>query len=61
MKARVTSRVKPGVAWIDGGWGNSWDYVDANMNVLIDNTLLDPVAQCPSLSSFLCQVEKANE
>ncbi len=38
--------------------GNSWDFVDANLNVLTDNTLLDPVAQCPSLSSFLCQVEK---
>ncbi len=59
MKAKVTSRVMPGVAWIDGGWGNSWDFPEANLNVLLDSTQLDPIAQCASLSSFLCEIEKA--
>lgn len=59
MKAKIQAKARPGVAWIDGGWGNDWDRPDANLNDLTDSQALDPVAQCPSISSFLCQVAKA--
>ncbi|MDP3047465.1 MAG: molybdopterin-dependent oxidoreductase [Chloroflexota bacterium] len=58
MKAVVSDKMRDGVVWIDGGWGNPWDYPDANINVLTDNQALDPQAQCASISSFLCQVAK---
>ncbi len=56
MKAHVTERTRLGVAWIDGGWGNPWDFEDANVNVLADNQKMDPAAQCASIASFLCEV-----
>lgn len=59
QKAIVTERVKPGVALIDGGWGNSWDHRDACFNALSDNLKRDPIGQQPSIASFLCQVGKA--
>ena len=52
MRARIRERAKPGVAWIDGGWGNPWDHEDANINDLTDSEQLDPMVQCPSISSF---------
>ena len=58
MKTLVSDKMRDGVVWIDGGWGNPWDYPDANINVLTDNQALDPQAQCASTASFLCQVAK---
>ena len=58
MKAHITERTRPGVAWIDGGWGNPWDFEDANLNVLVDNQKMDPAAQCASIASFLCEVAR---
>ena len=58
MKAHITDQTKPGVAWIDGGWGNPWDFEDANFNVLADNQHVDPTAQCASIASFLCEVAR---
>ena len=56
---RVSERVMPGVAWVDGGWGNPYDKPESCMNVLVDNVLRDPISQSPDLSSFLIEVEKA--
>jgi anaerobic selenocysteine-containing dehydrogenase len=58
MKLKVTERVKPGVALLDGGWGNSWDFEAANYNVLVDDVARDPISQTTAISSFLCEVEK---
>ena len=58
MKAHITEETRPGVAWIDGGWGNPWDHEEANFNVLADNQQLDPIAQCASIASFLCEVAR---
>ena len=59
MKAHITEETRPGVAWIDGGWGNPWDFEDANFNVLADNQQVDPAAQCASIASFQCEVARA--
>lgn len=56
QKAEVTERTQPGIAWIDGGWGNSWDNRDAAYNTLTDRTKLDPIGNNASISSFLCQI-----
>jgi anaerobic selenocysteine-containing dehydrogenase len=58
MKALVTERTQPGIAWIDGGWGNAWDKSDANLNVLVDDVQRDPISQSAAISSFRCQVRK---
>ena len=49
----------PGVAWVDGGWGNPWDEPGSNMNALVDNVTRDPISQSPDISSFLMDVVKA--
>lgn len=56
---RISERVKPGVAWVDGGWGNPWDKPESNMNALVDNVARDPISQSPDISSFLLEVERA--
>lgn len=56
---RVSERVMPGVAWVDGGWGNPWDKPNSNMNALVDNVTRDPISQSPDISSFLLEVVKA--
>lgn len=56
---QVSERVTAGVLWVDGGWGDPWDYEDSNLNVLVDGTDLDPVSQSPSLHSFLVEASKA--
>ena len=56
---RVSERVMPGVAWVDGGWGNPWDEPGSNMNALVDNVTRDPISQSPDISSFLMDVVKA--
>ncbi|MDT3700188.1 MAG: molybdopterin-dependent oxidoreductase [Thermincola sp.] len=58
MKVKITERVKPGVALIDGGWGNSWDIINANINILVDDVERDPISQSNALSSFACEVKK---
>ncbi|MEG0756853.1 MAG: molybdopterin-dependent oxidoreductase [Raoultibacter sp.] len=59
LKLRVSERVKPGVALLDGGWGNPWDYPDSNMNQLVNGKEVDPISQSPDLNSFLIEVSKA--
>lgn len=56
---RISERVMPGVAWVDGGWGNPWDAPESNMNALVDNVARDPISQSPDISSFLLEVVKA--
>jgi len=58
MKLGVTERVKPGIALIDGGWGNSWDFDAANYNVMVDDVKRDPISQTSAISSFQCEVKK---
>jgi anaerobic selenocysteine-containing dehydrogenase len=59
MRLRISERVQPGVAWMDGGWGNSWDFRESNMNALVDIVNRDPISQSTATHSFLCQVNKA--
>lgn len=56
---RVSERVMPGIAWVDGGWGNPWDEPGSNMNALVDNVERDPISQSPDIASFLMDVTKA--
>jgi anaerobic selenocysteine-containing dehydrogenase len=58
MKALISGKMRDGIVWIDGGWGNPWDFPESNINVLTDNQALDPEAQCGSISSFLCEISK---
>lgn len=59
MTLRLSERVKPGVALVDGGWGNPWDPPESNMNMLVDGTKIDAISQSPDLNSFLLEVSKA--
>jgi len=61
MILRISPQVNTGVAWIEGGWGNPWDFSESNMNVLVDDIKRDPISQSSAISSFICQVGKLTE
>ncbi|MBK1621155.1 molybdopterin oxidoreductase [Lamprobacter modestohalophilus] len=48
--ARITDRIKPGVAHCAHGWNH------ANVNELTDDTALDPISGFPPFKSLLCEV-----
>jgi len=48
--ARVTDRIKPGVAHCAHGWNH------ANINELTDDGALDPISGFPPFKSLLCEV-----
>jgi anaerobic selenocysteine-containing dehydrogenase len=50
--ARVTNRIKPGVAHCAHGWNH------ANVNELTDDCKLDPISGFPAFKSLLCQVAR---
>ena len=58
-RLHISERVKAGVLWVDGGWGNPWDDPESNLNALVSGTDLDPVSQSPSLHSFFVEASKA--
>lgn len=53
FSADVTDRVKVGVVHCFHGWNQ------ANINLLTDDSTLDPISGFPPFKSLLCQVEKA--
>jgi anaerobic selenocysteine-containing dehydrogenase len=48
--AKVTDRIKPGVAHCPHGWNH------ANVNELTDDAALDPISGFPPFKSLLCEV-----
>ena len=48
--ARITDRIKPGVAHCAHGWNH------ANVNELTDDHALDPISGFPPFKSLLCEV-----
>ncbi len=50
--AKVTDRIKPGVAHCQHGWNH------ANVNELTDDRNLDPISGFPAFKSLLCEVER---
>ncbi|WP_019591682.1 molybdopterin-dependent oxidoreductase [Thioalkalivibrio sp. ALE20] len=50
--AKVTDRIKPGVAHCQHGWNH------ANINELTDDRNLDPISGFPAFKSLLCEVER---
>lgn len=50
--AKVTDRIKPGVAHCQHGWNH------ANVNELTDDRSLDPISGFPAFKSLLCEVER---
>ncbi|KPK30836.1 MAG: hypothetical protein AMK69_02220 [Nitrospira bacterium SG8_3] len=57
IKARLTEDTKPGLVWIDFGWGNPTDG-KANINVLANDAFFDPVSGGTPNRMFPCEVEK---
>ena len=52
LKARVTEDILRGVVSIPHGWD------EANVNILTDETPVDPVSGKAALKSLLCKVRK---
>ena len=52
VRANVTEDIVPGAISINHGWR------EANVNILTDDTPVDPVAGNPSLKAMLCRVTK---
>jgi anaerobic selenocysteine-containing dehydrogenase len=57
IKAKLTEDTKPGLVWIDFGWGNPTDG-KANINVLANDAYFDPVSGGTPNRLFPCEVEK---
>jgi len=57
IKAKLTEDTKPGLVWIDFGWGNPTDG-KANINVLANDAYFDPVSGGTPNRMFPCEVEK---
>ncbi|NDY56741.1 molybdopterin-dependent oxidoreductase [Desulfovibrio sulfodismutans] len=58
VKARLSERTSPGLVWVDFGWGNPSDG-KANINVLCNDGLFDPVSGGTPNRLFPCEVQKA--
>lgn len=52
IKARVTEDILAGVVNVSHGWG------DSNINLLTDDTSVDPITGYPLLKSLLCRIRK---
>jgi anaerobic selenocysteine-containing dehydrogenase len=57
ITARLTENTKPGLIWIDFGWGNPTDK-KASMNVLTNDRFLDPISGGTPNRLFPCEVVK---
>ena len=53
LKAEVTEDILPGVVNVPHGC------VEANVNLLTDNSVADPVTGYPALKALLCRIKKA--
>lgn len=54
IRAKVTDRVMEGVVCVPHGWPR-----DANVNLLTDTTIREPLMGYPELKSLLCSIRKA--
>jgi anaerobic selenocysteine-containing dehydrogenase len=57
IKAKLTEDTKPGLVWVDFGWGNPTDG-KANINILSNDAYFDPVSGGTPNRMFPCEVEK---
>lgn len=57
IKARLTKNTKPGLIWIDFGWGNPTDK-KASINVLTNDRFFDPISGGTPNRLFPCEVAK---
>jgi anaerobic selenocysteine-containing dehydrogenase len=58
LRAKLTDDTKPGLIWIDFGWGNPTDG-KANINVLTNDAYFDPVSGGTPNRLFHCEVTKS--
>jgi anaerobic selenocysteine-containing dehydrogenase len=57
VRAKLTEDTKPGLIWIDFGWGNPTDR-RASINVLTNDVYFDPVSGGTPNRLFACEVKK---
>ncbi len=57
LRAGVTEDTKPGLVWVDFGWGNPTDE-KANINVLVNDAYWDPVSGGTPNRLFPCEIKK---
>jgi anaerobic selenocysteine-containing dehydrogenase len=57
LQAKLTEDTKPGLIWIDFGWGNPTDG-RANINVLTNDAVFDPVSGGTPNRLFPCEICK---
>jgi anaerobic selenocysteine-containing dehydrogenase len=57
LTVKLTEDTKPGLIWIDFGWGNPTDG-KANINVLTDDAFFDPISGGTPNRLFPCEVRK---
>jgi anaerobic selenocysteine-containing dehydrogenase len=57
LKAKLTEDTKPGLVWIDFGWGNPTDG-KANINVLTNDAYFDPISGGTPNRLFPCEVQR---
>jgi anaerobic selenocysteine-containing dehydrogenase len=57
FRAKLTENTKPGVVWIDFGWGNPSDG-KANINLLTNDTYFDPISGGTPNRLFPCDIRK---
>lgn len=55
LRATVTDGTRPGLVWIDFGWGNPTDGM-ANINLLVNDQYFDPVSGGTPNRLFPCEV-----
>lgn len=59
LKARISGDTRPGLVWVDFGWGNPTDR-KAGINVLVNDAFFDPVSGGTPHRLFECEVKKSN-
>ncbi len=68
LEAKLTSKVDPRVVLIPYGWGHdgsgSWQLANsdpgANVNLLTDHRIVDPVSGMPNFKSIFCEIRKSS-
>jgi len=58
VKAKITTEIRPGLVVVDFGWGNPGDG-GANVNLLTNDDVRDPISSTTPNRRFRCQVRKA--
>lgn len=55
MRLRATEKITPGVVSVPHGWAN------ANVNLLVDMDIIDPITAYPDFKAVLCRVAPASK